>query len=175
MDVLKDPREVYHPAEKMWSPKPPSNSNNAVETAKSASSSAEQADTARKMRYHGGSGRPAEVIAVGCSLVSSSVHQCMYGCVRAARAPPKDAGRRAWWRRRRQDRQDGWRARANCQGAKEATRAAKTPAGTAPHLRAPTARASAARAETRRGGGVKARAFAASPFQPGAALQGAMY
>ena len=32
-----------------------------------------------------------------------------------------------------------------------------------------------ARAETRTGGGVKARAFAASPFQPGAALQGAMY
>ena len=50
------------------------------------------ADTASKMRYHGPSARPAEVIAVGCSLVSSSVHQCMYGGVRAARAPPKDAG-----------------------------------------------------------------------------------
>ena len=92
MDVLKDPREVYHPAEKMWNPKPPSNSNNAVETAKSASSSAEQAGRASKMRYHGGSGRPAEVIALRCSLGSSSVHQCMYGCVRAAHKAPKDVG-----------------------------------------------------------------------------------
>ena len=76
----KDPREAYHPAKKMWSPKTPSNSNKALKTAKSASSSAEQADTASKMRYHGGSGRPAEVIALRCSLGSSSVHQCMYGC-----------------------------------------------------------------------------------------------
>ena len=33
----KDPREVYHPAKKMWSPKTPSISNHAVKTAKSAS------------------------------------------------------------------------------------------------------------------------------------------
>ena len=44
------------------------------------------------MRYHGGSGRPAEVIALRCSLGSSSVHQCMYGCVRAAHKAPKDVG-----------------------------------------------------------------------------------
>ena len=42
------------------------------------------------MRYHGGSGRPAEVIALRCSLGSSSVHQCMCGCVRAAQKAPKD-------------------------------------------------------------------------------------
>ena len=83
MDVLKDPREVYHPAEKMWSPKTPSNSNNAVETAKSASSSAEQADRERATCYHGPSARPAEVIAnaveTAKSASSSAVHQCMYG------------------------------------------------------------------------------------------------
>ena len=44
------------------------------------------------MRYHGGSGRPAEVIALRCSLGSRSVHQCMYGCVRAAHKAPKDVG-----------------------------------------------------------------------------------
>ena len=88
----KDPREAYHPAKKMWSPKTPSNSNKALKTAKSASSSAEQADRASKMRNHGGSGRPAEVIALRCSLGSSSVHQCMYGCVRAAHKAPKDVG-----------------------------------------------------------------------------------
>ena len=88
----KDPREAYHPAQKMWSPKTPSNSNKALKTAKSASSSAEQAGRASKMRYHGGSGRPAEVIALRCSLGSSSVHQCMYGCVRAAHKAPKDVG-----------------------------------------------------------------------------------
>ena len=44
------------------------------------------------MRYHGGSGRPAEVIALRCSLGSSSVHQCMYDCVRGAHKAPKDVG-----------------------------------------------------------------------------------
>ena len=76
----------------MWSPKTPSNSNNAVETAKSASSSAEQADRERATCYHGPSARPAEVIAVGCSLVSSSVHQCMYGVCAPRRRRRKTRG-----------------------------------------------------------------------------------
>ena len=163
----KDPREVYHPAKKMWSPKTPSNSNNAVKTAKSAVQG-----VSSKMRYHGGSGRPAEVIALRCSLGSSSVHQCMYNCVRAAQKAPKDVGVVLGGA---EYGKIGWRARANCQRAKEATRTAKTPAGTAPHLRAPTARASAARAQTRTGGGVKARALAVCRSEPGAALQRAMY
>ena len=171
----KDPREAYHPAKKMWSPKTPSNSNKALKTAKSASSSAEQADRASKMRYHGGSGRPAEVIALRCSLGSSSVHQCMYGCVRAAHKAPKDVGVvRGGADGGKIGKMAGGRART-ARGRKRPRELRRHRRETAPHLRAPTARSSAARAKTRRGGGVKARAFAASPFQPGAALQGAMY
>ena len=36
--------------------------------------------------------RPTGVIARRCSLCSSSLHQCMYGCVRAAHKAPKDVG-----------------------------------------------------------------------------------
>ena len=121
------------------------------------------ADTASKLRYHGPSARPAEVIAVGCSLVSSSVHQCMYGCVRAAQKAPK--------------------TRASCMMAQKAARLARW-LGRRARTAEPPARprapqshphgehhayeegargAAQARGRGRRGGGVKALAL------PGAA------
>ena len=119
--------------------------------------------------------RPTGVIARRCSLCSSSVHQCMYGCVRAAHKAPKDVGVvRGGADGGKIGKMAGGRART-ARGRKRPRELRRHRRETAPHLRAPTARSSAARAKTRRGGGVKARAFAASPFQPGAALQGAMY
>ena len=127
------------------------------------------------MRYHGPSARPAEVIAVGCSLVSSSVHQCMYGGVRAARAPPKDAGVVIGGA-------EGGKIGKMAGGRARTARGRKRPRELRRYRRElhhtyerrPRAQ-KAARARTRTGGGVKARALAASPFEPGAALQRAMY
>ena len=175
MDVLKDPREVYHPAEKMWNPKTPSNSNNALQTAKSASW-AELWLTERAR---------CAAMAVQGGLLKSSRSAARWArapCISACTAVCAPRARRRKTRGVVRDGAEGGKISKMAGGRARTARGRKRPRELRRYRRElhhtyerrPRAQ-KAARARTRTGGGVKARALAASPFEPGAALQRAMY